>query len=77
MCTNMLHIRHQIPGGILAQFCMRRRATAAALIKKDDAVFLWIMQATHGGRDAAARPTVDHDNRFAIRIAALLDMDAV
>ncbi len=56
---------------------MWRRATAAALIEKNDTVFLWIMQASHCGRDAAARPTVDHDNRFTIRIAALLDMDAV
>lgn len=77
MSADMLHIGHEIPGGILAQFSMRRGASATALIEKDDTIFLGIVQTTHGRRDAAAGTAMNYDNGFAIRIAALFDMDAV
>ncbi len=35
------------------------------------------MQPAHGWRDATAGAAMDHDDRLAVRIAALLDMDSM
>jgi hypothetical protein len=56
---------------------MRCGATATALVEQDDAVALRIVQAAHSWRDAAAGAAVNHDHRLAIRVAALLNMDAM
>ncbi len=77
MGADMLHVGDEIPCGIFAQFGMGRGAAAAALVEQDDTIAFRVVQAAHGGRYAAAGPAMDHDDGFAVRIAALLDMNAV
>jgi hypothetical protein len=48
-----------------------------ALVEQDDPVMRGVEVAAHGGRTAAARAAVEHHDRNAVRVAALLDIDAV
>src|SRR5690606_38544885 len=67
----------KIPGRVFAQFRVRGRTAASALVEQDDAIALGVVQAAHGGRDATAGAAMDHDDRLAVRVAALLDMDSM
>ena len=69
------HVGHQMPGGVLAQFRVRRGLPAAPLVKEDDAVKLGIMQAAQERRNAPARPAMQHDHGLALRVAAFLVID--
>ena len=77
MIADTLHIGDQIPSGVFLQFGVWRRFSAAALIEKDDAVALRIMQTAHYRIDPAPWPPMDHNHGFTIGIAALLQMNAV
>ena len=56
---------------------MRGRTAASALVEQDDAIALRVVQTAHGRCDAAAGAAMDHDDRLAVRVAALLDMDSM
>ena len=70
-----LHVGDQVPCGVLCQLRMRRRLAAAALVEQDDAIGRRIMCLAQEGRDAAARPAMQHHGGLALRVSAFLEME--
>ena len=56
---------------------VRPASTAAALIKKDDAVLLRVEETSHPGFSAGSRSAVEDDCRFPSRVPAFLEIDTV
>ena len=56
---------------------VRPASTAAALIKEDDAILLWIEEASHPGFSATAGSAVEEHCRFPLRVPAFLEIDTV
>ena len=54
---------------------MRARTATATLIEQDNAIDAGIKVSAHCGAAASARPTMQHQNRHAVGIAALFDID--
>ena len=77
MLADTLHIGDQIPRRILVQFRMWCRFPTTALIEKDDAIALGIVQTPHRRIDPTPWTAVNHDHRFTVRIAAFLHMNAM
>ena len=63
MGAQRLHVGDEVPGGVVLQRGVRRRASAAALIEQNDAVARRIVKAAHGRVGAAARPAMHHHAR--------------
>ncbi len=72
-----LDIGHQMPGGVVVQTGVRTGAATAALIEQQNLVALGIEQLAMMRRDAAARPAMNEDRRFPVRVAAQLPVDPV
>jgi hypothetical protein len=68
---------HQMPCGVVLQRGVRGTLAAAALVKHDDAVGGGVEEAAEAGGGAAARAAVNDDNRFAHRVATLLEIQSV
>ena len=77
MFAQPLHVGHKIPGRVLGKLGMRRRLPAAALVEQDDSIGVRIVRAPHRRVGAATRPAMHDDDRFALWIAAFLEIDAV
>src|SRR5690606_6862617 len=75
--TQALHIVEEMLCGVLVQARVRRRSSAAALIEENDAVARRIVIAAHGRIAAAARSAMHDENRPALPVAALLEVDLV
>src|SRR5690348_15357344 len=67
----------QIPGGVVAQFGVRRRAPAATLVEQDDAISARVEESPALGVAARAGSAVQEHHRLAARIAALLVVERV
>ena len=70
-------IADQMPGGVLQNRRVRARPPAAALVEQDHTVDGGIEVPAHGRAAASAGPTMEHDDRNPVGIAALLDIDPV
>src|SRR5690606_20732581 len=77
LLADTLHVRHQVPGGVVLEVGMGGRAAAAALVEQDDAVGRRIMEPAHELVAAAARTAMDQNRRLALGIAALFPVDVV
>src|SRR5579871_238255 len=56
-----LDVGDEVPGGVLGELRMRRRATGAALLEEDDPVMRRIEEAPVVGEKAAARAAMEED----------------
>src|SRR5260221_2656845 len=54
MVPELLHVGHQVAGGVILQFAQRHRAATAALVEHNDAVELRIEEAPMDRRRAGA-----------------------
>ena len=77
MVPELLHVGHEMAGGVVVQLAERHGAAAAALVEHDDAVELRIEEAAMHGRRTGARAAVQEHDGHALRIAALLPIDRV
>src|SRR5215469_16739631 len=66
-----------MPGGVVSQTPVRPASTAAALIKKDDAILRRVEEASHPRFGAGAGSAVEKDCRFPLRVPAFFEIDAV
>src|ERR1700722_897102 len=66
-----------MPRGIVDQAAARGAAPAAALIKKNDAIFPRVEEATHSRLGACAGSAVEVNGRLPCRVATLFKIDAV
>ena len=72
---DQLDIRHEMPCGVRFDRSGGPRPTAAPLIKQDHAIHFGIEIAPHGGAASAPRTAVQNQNRDAVRVSALFDID--
>jgi hypothetical protein len=72
-----LHVLDEVPRRVVGEVRVRRRAPAAALVEQHDAVLGRVEELPVPGLDAAARAAVHEDDRLALRVAALLDVQLV
>src|SRR5262249_21974487 len=75
--SQRFYISHQMPGGVVSQARVRPASTAAALIKKDDAILLRVEEASHPRFSAGAGSAVEEDCRFPLRFPAFFEIDTV
>ncbi len=68
---------HKVLCRVRLQFCVGKRAPAAALVEQDDHVMVGIEQAPVIGMVAAARPAVQEQGGLALRVARRFPPDAV
>ena len=61
----------------MSQTPVRPASTAAALIKKDDAILLRVEEASHPRFSAGAGSAVEEDCRFPLGVPAFFEIDAV
>ena len=62
-----LYVRHQVPGSIVIQRCVRRALTATSLVEADNAVFLGVEKATLLGLRATAGTAVEKHYWLSVR----------
>ena len=72
LAAQLLHVVDEMPGRILVQAGVRRRASAAALVEQDDAVARRVVIAAHGRIAATAGSAMHDEHGFAVALAALL-----
>src|SRR6478672_3813369 len=72
MLAQLLDIVDEMPGGVLVDAGMRRRAPASALVEQHDAVAVRIVIASHDGGRAAAGAAMQQHGGFAVGISAFL-----
>ena len=77
MLTDTFDVGHQIPGGVIRQFRMRRGTPATALIEQHDAIALRVEIAAMIHRTARPRPAVQKHHGNAVGIAAFLDVQGM
>jgi hypothetical protein len=70
MAPQALHVLHEMPRRIVLDGGIRLRASATALVEKNDAIVSRIVEAAHGRIAPTARPAVNDQHRFTVRIAA-------
>ena len=72
-----LDVGHQVPGGVVVQAGVRRRAAAAALVEQQHVVALGIEELPMHRRAAAAGAAVQEHGGLALRVAAEFPVDLV
>src|SRR5690349_20898790 len=77
MLAQRFDIGDEMPGRVVGQFGVRRRASTTALIEKNDAVMPRIEESPRFAVESRARTAVQEHDRFAARVAALLVVDAM
>ena len=75
--AQLLHVRDQVPGGVVDQTGVRPAASAAALIEQHDAIRVRIEKAPGAIVAAGAGAAVHEDRRLALGVAAFLVVDLV
>ena len=75
--ANALDISDQMPCGVGPHTGMGPRTATATLIEQDDPPQFRVEIPPHRGATAATRPTMQHNDRRSIGVAALLDIDVM
>ena len=75
--AQLLHVGDQVPGRVVLEARVRTAAAATALVEQHDAVDGRIEIAAHRRAASAPRPAVQDDDRDAVRVSALFDIQAV
>ena len=75
--ANALKVGNQIPGGVVVQAGVGRRAPATTLIEGDDAVQVRVEEAPTQGITTRPRTAMDKHHRQTIRITAFVDIQHV
>ncbi|MNM43325.1 hypothetical protein D3C81_542050 [compost metagenome] len=75
--AQFLDVGNEVPGGVVHQIGVRGGTTGAALVEQDDAVLGRVVELAHLVAAAAARPTMQHHHRLAVRVAALFEVQRV
>ena len=73
--AHALDVGNEMPGRVVGQFGMRRRAPASALVEQDDAVTRRIEEAPRLRVAACPRSAMQEHHRLAFRVAALFVVD--
>jgi hypothetical protein len=77
MGAQLLHVGHQMAGGVVVYLAERHRTAAAALIEHHDAVELRIEEPPMDRCRTGPRPAVQEQRGHAVGVAALLPIDRV
>jgi hypothetical protein len=75
--AQLVHIRYQMPGGVIDQARMRLAAPAAALVEQHDAICVGIEETAGAIVAAGAGPAVHEQSGLAVGVAAFLVIDLV